>query len=491
LILITFTLNGILYYCGKQIDLRCNTYTMIRVKSTAVFLLSVLLCTAGISNAQTLTLKAAVNTALQNYDVIKAKSNYVKASQATVQQNVLDYLPNISLSAQNDYGTINGQSGPAYGFGGLGVSSSGPVLDKQNWNAAFGGLYVANINWDFFSFGRVKGRVKIARAILNRDEKDLEQEKFQHEVRVSAAYLNLLAAQRLRLSQERNLQRAETFKNTAVIRAMNGLNAGVDSSLAKAEVSSAKISLTKARDFEQEQANRLGILMGISAVDIKLDTASITRIPSHFGTDTLQESSHPILNYYRQRIEVSNEQVKNFKKAIFPTFSFFGVMQGRGSGFSTAYALDQSNYTSSYTEGVNPVRGNYLLGIGVSWNITTIARSRPAVRAQEYISRGLQDEYEQVDRQLTAQLQLADSKIINAVSNYNEAPVQMKAASEAYLQKNTLYKNGLTTIVDLTQALYLLNRAETDRDIAYTNVWQALLLKSAALGDFNVFINEF
>jgi hypothetical protein len=59
------------------------------------------------------------------------------------------------------------------------------------------------------------------------------------------------------------------------------------------------------------------------------------------------------------------------------------------------------------------------------------------------------------------------------------------------LQKNTLYKNGLTTIVDLTQALYLLNRAETDRDIAYTNVWQALLLKSAALGDFNVFINEF
>jgi outer membrane protein TolC len=491
LILITFTLNGILYYCGKQIDLRCNTYTMIRVKSTAVFLLSVLLCTAGISNAQTLTLKAAVNTALQNYDVIKAKSNYVKASQATVQQNVLDYLPNVSLSAQNDYGTINGQSGPAYGFGGLGVSSSGPVLDKQNWNAAFGGLYVANINWDFFSFGRVKGRVKIARAILNRDEKDLEQEKFQHEVRVSAAYLNLLAAQRLRLSQERNLQRAETFKNTAVIRAMNGLNAGVDSSLAKAEVSSAKISLTKARDFEQEQANRLGILMGISAVDIKLDTASITRIPSHFGTDTLQESSHPILNYYRQRIEVSNEQVKNFKKAIFPTFSFFGVMQGRGSGFSTAYALDQSNYTSSYTEGVNPVRGNYLLGIGVSWNITTIARSRPAVHAQEYISRGLQDEYEQVDRQLTAQLQLADNKIINAVNNYNEAPVQMKAASEAYLQKNTLYKNGLTTIVDLTQALYLLNRAETDRDIAYTNVWQALLLKSAALGDFNVFINEF
>jgi outer membrane protein TolC len=491
LIVLTITFNKTLSYCSKRVSLWCIKHTMVPVKSITIVLLYIWLCTAGDSMAQTLTLKEAVNTALQNYDVIKAKSNYVKASQATVQQNVLDYLPNLSLSAQNDYGTINGQSGPAYGFGGLGVASSGPVLDKQNWNAAFGGLYVANINWDFFSFGRVKGRVKVARAILNRDEKDLEQEKFQHEVRVSAAYLNLLAAQRLRLSQQRNLQRAETFKNTAVVRAMNGLNAGVDSSLAKAEVSSAKIALTKALDVEQEQANRLGILMGISAVDFKLDTASITRIPTTFGQDTLQERAHPILNYYRQRIEVSNEQAKFFKKAIFPTFSFFGVMQGRGSGFSTAYALDQSAFSRSYTEGINPVRGNYLLGIGVSWNLTTIARSRPAVRAQEYISRGLQDEYEQVDRQLTAQLQLADNKIINAVNNYNEAPVQMKAASDAYLQKNTLYKNGLTTIVDLTQALYLLNRAETDRDIASTNVWQALLLKSAALGDFTVFINEF
>jgi outer membrane protein TolC len=461
------------------------------VKLFFLFPLYFLLGTGNTAVAQTLTLKEAVNTALQNYDILQAKSNYVKASQATVQQNVLEYLPNLSVSAQNDYGTVNGQTGPAYGFGGLGVASAGPILNKQNWNAAFGGLYVANINWDFFSFGRIKGRVKVARAILNRDEKDLEQEKFQHEVRVSAAYLNLLAAQRLRISQERNLQRAVTFKNTAVIRAINGLNAGVDSSLAKAEVSSAKIALTKARDLEQEQANRLGILMGISAVDFKLDTTSITHIPTQFGPDSTQLSAHPILNYYRQRIQVSNEQIKIYKKSVFPTFSFFGVMQGRGSGFGPAYSLDQSAYTRSYTEGINPVRGNYLLGIGVAWNLTTIARSRPAVRAQEFISRGLQDEYENVDKQLTAQLELADSKIVNAINNYNEAPVQMKAASDAYLQKNTLYKNGLTTIVDLTQALYLLNRAETDRDIAYTNVWQALLLKSAALGDFNVFMNEF
>ncbi|NQX41205.1 Outer membrane protein TolC [Pedobacter steynii] len=444
------------------------------------------------AGAQMLKLKDAISTALNNYGSIKAKGNYVSASEAGVQQARRDYLPNLSLSAQQDYGTINGQNGPSYGLGGLGVASSGPSLDRQNWNAAFGALYLANINWDFFTFGRIKEKIKVAQTLLKRDENDLAQEKFQHEIRVSAAYLNLIAAQRLRKSQERNLDRAITFKNTAVIRASNGLIAGVDSSLAKAEVSSAKIALTKAKDLEQEQANRLGILMGITATDMVLDTASITRVPGILYQDSLlNENAHPLLKYYRNRVELSDEQAKLFRKSYYPSFSLFGVMQGRGSGFSSAYAQNQTAFTQNYADGINPVRGNYLVGVGMVWNLTSILRAHPQVRAQEYLSKGLQNEYELAGQQLQAQVAMANVKLKNAVDNYNEAPVQVKAASDAYLQKSTLYKNGLSTIVDLTQALYTLNRAETDRDIAYTNVWQALLLKSAALGNFDLFINEF
>jgi hypothetical protein len=54
-----------------------------------------------------------------------------------------------------------------------------------------------------------------------------------------------------------------------------------------------------------------------------------------------------------------------------------------------------------------------------------------------------------------------------------------------------MYKNGLTNLLDLTQTLYVLVRAETDRDIAYNNVWQALLLKAASSGDFSIFENQF
>jgi len=85
---------------------------------------------------------------------------------------------------------------------------------------------------------------------------------------------------------------------------------------------------------------------------------------------------------------------------------------------------------------------------------------------------------------------LADQRIVNSLQSYREVPVQYKAASDAYLQKTVLYKNGLTNIVDVQQALYALNKAETDLSIAYINVWQALLLKSASSGDFDLFLNQ-
>ncbi len=438
--------------------------------------------------SQTLTLKEAINKGLANYGTIKAKENYVNASKASLQQSKRDYLPNVVVSAQQAYGTINGQNGPLYGFGGFGVASSGLPLSTQNWNAAFGALYLANVNWEFFSFGRASEKIKIAKDAVHRDENDLSQEQFQHQVKVAAAYLNLLASQKITLSQQNNLERAVIFKNNAVTRARTGLIAGVDSSLANAEVSNAKIALIKAKDMEQEQASRLAFLIGMPYGEFLLDTAFVTSSPKALLTNTSSATNvHPLLNYYQSRIELGTEQMKYFRRLYFPTFSLFGIIQERGSGFEAAYTQNQHAFSSDYGTGVTPTRGNYLLGIGMNWNLMSIARNSAQVKSQKFIVDALQNEYDLASQQLKTQLALADAKMKNALDNYSEAPIQVKAASDAYLQKTTLYKNGLATIVEVTQTLYALNRAETERDIAFTNVWQALLLKAASSGDITVF----
>lgn len=451
-----------------------------------------LLLFASLGFSQTLSLKDAVKISLDNYGTIKAKNNYTNAAKESVKQARLDYLPNLNLSAQQDYGTINGQNGPSYGFNGLGIASSGPALPEQNWNAAFGALYLVNINWDFFTFGRIRERINLSKTEVQRQENDLEQERFQHQIRVSAAYLNLLASQRLLRTQEKNLSRAEVFRNTAVARVKNGLLAGVDSTLATAEVSRARIALTQAKDFMKEQNNRLVTLMGVEPKDFITDTTFVTQIPkSILALNISGDSIHPLLKYYKSRIDYSDQQIKLYRRNYYPTLSMFGVLQTRASGFNSDYGSNQDSYTKNYFDGVDPNRSNYLIGLGITWNLTTPFRTSKQVQAQRYISKGLKDEYDVISKDLKSQQDLANAKIKFAMDNYNEAPIQVRAAAQAYLQKSTLYKNGLTTLTDITQTLYTLNRAETDRDIANNNVWQSLLLKAAATGNFNLFINEF
>ncbi|MBS1604993.1 MAG: TolC family protein, partial [Bacteroidetes bacterium] len=331
--------------------------------------------------------------------------------------------------------------------------------------------------------------------VLGRDQADLDQERFQQSVKVSAAYLNLLAAQQLVVSQRKNLDRAVIFQTVVAARAKSGLNPGVDSSLANAEVSSARIALTNAIEFQQEQANQLAQLMQVPAPDsnnFSLDSLFISRIPNALGTaPALPFEQHPLLKYFRERISVSDEQAKYLRTFNYPTFSLFGVFQDRGSGFTNAYATNQNAYTSDYLKGVSFGVANYIVGVGVSWNLTTPIRVHQQVAAQKWTSEGLKEEYGLVNQQLKAQLVLSETRIKNAVDNYREAPVQVKAAGDAYLQKTVLYKNGLATIVDVTTAALVLNQAETQRDIAFNNVWQALLFKAASSGDFNLFYNEF
>ncbi len=127
----------------------------------------------------------------------------------------------------------------------------------------------------------------------------------------------------------------------------------------------------------------------------------------------------------------------------------------------------------------------------MTWNITNPFRVHFQVQAQKFTSAQYKDDYDLVHQQLNDQLVLAETRISNALKNYREVPEEVKAATDAYNQKFALYKNGLANIVDFTQALFALNTAEIDKYITSNNVWQALLFKAAATGDFGIFINNF
>ena len=138
-----------------------------------------------------LRLSDAVKTGLSNYQSIKARLNYIKASQAQVQQVKNQYLPDIIGSLQDAFGTVNGQFGAAAPVAGT-VASSGPAYNTQSWNAAFGSIYLLNVNWEFISFGRLHAKIDAAVAQVKTDSANFVQEQFITSVRIAGTYLNLL-----------------------------------------------------------------------------------------------------------------------------------------------------------------------------------------------------------------------------------------------------------------------------------------------------------
>lgn len=452
---------------------------------------------AAWAQTQVLTLPQALQTGLQNYQSIKAKSNYVQASAANVTAVKREYLPDLNLNAQNSYGTVNGQNGPFWGYKGWTSGASGQPLPTQNWNAAFGGIYLANISWDLVTFGRQQAKVDVARQQYATNTADLEQEQFEHQTRIAGAYLNLLAAQRLRGSMEANLQRSEDLRRMIVARALNGLNAGVDSSIANAEVSKARLSLIDAQNYETAQGNKLAEVMDVPPQAFLLDTFFVARIPPELlqpahGADSVL-ARQPLLRLYQQRIWLSESNRRLISRNVMPRLSLMGVLQARGSGFAYDYGAgtaDKEHYSQGWWDGIHPTRTNYLVGLNLSWTVTDLLRTQAQVARENYNAAGLKNEYNLVYSRLQHQLQLANEQIANAVRKYVEAPLGVKAAADAFLQKSTLYENGLSNIADLAQALYNINRAETDRDLAYNGVWQALLYKAAVTGDLNIFLNQ-
>ncbi|MBN9165817.1 MAG: TolC family protein, partial [Myxococcales bacterium] len=93
-------------------------------------------------------------------------------------------------------------------------------------------------------------------------------------------------------------------------------------------------------------------------------------------------------------------------------------------------------------------------------------------------------------QELVAQERFAERKFALAHDNRTHALSQREAATDGFRQSKARYDNGLGTIVELTQAIFTVSRAEVDFELAQSAIWQALLLRAAASGDLNAFLQQ-
>jgi len=452
---------------------------------TSIILLIISSAVFSRGYAQTYSLQQVLDLGRTNYPLLKARAADAQGARSDAKAAALDYLPKVSAQHQYTYGTSNSIPGSFYPNPAV-ISPAGGIR-ADNINIATWGSYSSVLlEWNVFNFGKVSGTVNAARSLAESNEAAYQNEVFQHQVRLADAYLLTLMAKKLSDIQETNVERAMRFRDAMKAGVISGMRPGVDSSLASAEYSKAKLLMLDAERNYRSQQLRLLELSGIA------DQASISIDSLDFFERVPERSSHefdpitnPLLTLYRKRADASHARSIAVKRSFLPSVTLVGAGWARGSGVSA-----DDSFQTDFKSGTKYQINNYLLGAALRWTISDFAAVHQRYKGEEFRFVRDQELYNEQSLALQRQLKDADMQFNVSMEQARMAPIQLTAARQGYQQASARYQSGLSDLPTQLQSMFALNRAEADLAVAYVNVWRSLLAVAAAKGDFTIFMNS-
>ena len=406
----------------------------------------------------------------------------IRQAQAAETHN--NWLPNLRLNYQADIGTSNNVTGPYFGFGII-PSSSGGIHNTNVTTAASDNLGIAALDWEVYNFGKYGAQNKVANSDIKVEQNQFEQSKYQLQAYTIGNYLQLLRLQDFLGIQYRNIQRNQEIRRSIESLAKSGVKAGVDTSIAEAELSKASLNYIELNNQLKQVQLQLSAVSGMPYQSIVPDTTvemTLINQPAAylFPPDT---ANHPLINFYRSVYQNSLQREALVKKQYNPKISLEAAAWARGS------SIDANGTYNSLATGYGFDRSNYLVGVGISYNLFDPRRRQLKLRTQKASTDYAYKKLQEQQQLLAISASQADVEMQTALDRLKEIPNQLKAANAGYRQKLSLYKNGLTDIIELDAALNILYRAETDYMQAKYDYSNALFQKAVTGNQVNSVLN--
>jgi len=438
----------------------------------------------AIANAQQsalpVTLKQLLNSVDARAPQLLTDSSAILIRQAQAAETRNNWLPDLTLNYQADIGTANNTAGPYFGFGII-PSSSGAIHNTNVTTTVGDNLGIASFNWEVYNFGKYSAENKVANSDLQVQQKQFAESKYDIEAYTISNYLQLLRLQDFLNIQSRNIQRTSEIRRSIESLAKSGVRPGVDTSIAEAELSKARLNYIELDNQLKQEQLQLSAVSGLSYQSIIPDTTAETTLINQpndylFPADT---ANHPIVNYYRSVYQNSLQREDLVKKMYNPKISLEAAAWGRGSSIDA-----EGNYNNIGT-GYGFDRSNYLVGLGISYNLFDLRRRQLKLRTQKASTDYAYKKLQEQQQLLAVSNNQADVEMQTALDRLKEIPNQLNAATAGYRQKLSLYKNGLTDIIELDAALNILYRAETDYMQAKYDYANALFQKAITENEVN------
>ena len=433
---------------------------------------------------KTYTLAEFVDSAQRHLPVLLQKKSLVEAARAGVTDARHAFLPNSYLGDEVTAGTDNSLPGSYISFGIIPSSSSG-VRSSNIYQPALGNIGFFYNQYELYDFGLRKATVQSAQAFANLSQADLDRQTYLIKWEVSKLYLDILKTQfQLSIDQE-NVHRYDTIYKVIQAVTRSGIKPGADSALAMAELSRTRTTYNQTQGQVRQLQQQLAYLTGIPAEGIVIDTSGTSdyRAILSGGRRDSSLTGNPLIDYFDKERALYLQREQLIRKSYLPRVLLNGVAWARGSSIDYT---DQ--YKSSAVSGLGYQRFNYMAALTVEYDLfNTVHRKDKALIAH---NNAVASEYGMQQQQLSLQNvgNKADEGIRTASLNLIEIPIQVRSAQDAFNQKTAQYKAGIINLVDLTDATFVLYRAESDYVQTLSDWLLASLDKHSADGSLDQFI---
>jgi outer membrane protein len=420
---------------------------------------------SGPAPARAITFDDALRLALRQNTTVRQAENSAAMNSATVTQQKLAFLPNLSISANS-----------AQNYGRNFSQTDGQIVD-QTINTMNAGL---SSTVTLFDGMRNVANLKSAQADERAGESDLERAKQTAVFTVASNFLALITQQQQLAVQEQNLTAQEALENQisqfvkAGSRPISDLyqqQASVASAQAAVVTAQNAVELAKVDLIQTLQLDPRGIY------DFQAPTIADTSKTTQFNLDSLLDRAfgeRPDLAAQADRLDAAKQDVKAASASKWPTVSLTG---GYNSGVSSASDI-------AFLDQLNQRRGGSI-GIGVSIPLfdkgATQAATEKAQIAQQNAELALQTQRQQV----AIDVRRAYLDYQAALKQLQAADAQQKAAALAVSTTQQRYQVGAATLVEVTQA----RATEVQAQSAYINARNNLVFQQSLMSYYTGELN--
>jgi outer membrane protein TolC len=415
---------------------------------------------------------------------ILGKKAQLSSASAAIIETRHQFLPALRFNEQLNLGSDNSVAGSYFSYGIVPSSSSG-VREANDYQAAAGNIAILYGEYDLVDFGYKNARIGFAKSQETLSKADLQRELYILHGRICRAYFNLMVSEARMAIEKETVKRYDTIFNIISALTLSGIRPGSDSSLAKAELSKSRITYNQITGQAENYREEISYLTGVSTAQIRTDTALMAiNSKRNMFYPQADSADNPLIDYYAElsKLYISNERL--IAKSYLPKIRLTAASWARGS------SIQYEDQYKSVPEGLGYQRFNYLAGVSFQYNLFNGLHKKDRLKTFGFEREATELEFKQQQVSLASALRQAQNSIDISEQNLVEMPVQYQSAVDTYNQKVAQYKAGLITLIDLTNAAFVLDRSLNDYAGTIGNWYLAQLDKAIATGNLPGFIQS-